>query len=386
MKLIHNYYIDFLKGFKYFLVDVFQDRITRYEFNYGNKSVLQYNLYKDMDFEYPNAYVTLNQIRQETSLFQRNKQLSFQDSTKLEKVASNPELQENLLMDFKWVTLSISIKINFENSMDVLDFYNYFHDHIPGTNFFFYFYKYINFIDLDGLVEHWKDEHLLENIYSKIELTSDKVKRYTTYFNEPILKCINANKVIDNENEIFSIDLDFDVELQVPFQICFEKILQPIEAIDIVVDTRNINPKSVPIITNIDSNDIFRTENIEMVYLINQEDIELADYGIILPIEYQQVFNASRYLTIYITDDYAKSTCRTLHHPFKNEDVYAKEFQIPTDELDENNDPILETINKLVVPIDFNHYLYDKYFNFLEEYEKYNKDYTSIQLITHSVT
>jgi len=307
MRLIHNYFIDFLKGFKFYLSRTFLDRITRYEFNYGNKSVLQYKLYKEMDTEYPNAYISLTNIRQETALFQQNKQGNIYCESRAPLLSSNDTLNQKIFMDFKWVTLQLNVKINCENSAEIIDFQNYFNDNIPGTNFMYYAYKYMNNIELSDIIPHWNDEHDISNIFYKVELTSDNIKRYCLYNNEPIINCVNISQNIDNENSTFSLDLDFEIQLQVPFQVSLVDNGELIKTIDITINTSQLNPNNVPILTDM-KDAIFQTENIKNVYIIDKEDINIIDKNIFLLHEkYRNILlnNESNHFAFYLIDDYS---------------------------------------------------------------------------------
>jgi len=368
-RTIHNWYISFFKSLSSYLTELFDNRITRFEFNYGSKKVLSYQFYRNMDREYPYCYIELQNIRQDTSLYQRQKQNHTADKSKLQFIASNNTQEEHLKMDFDWVTINISVKVMFENSMELLDFRNLLQNNIPGTGFMFYTYYYNAFIDLTNLLNHWNDDDDILNVFYKIDQTSDEVKKYALYPIQPIFNVSSVSNITDPETDLHTLDIEYEIRLKIPFIAGLYKYEKLLESIDIVVNSSHLNA-DVPLLTEM-NNTIFRSENIKYMYLLDDNDFEkkideetnnIQELYLNINKEYflEHMKNSENFFGIYMVSNYSNP-----NDPMNNTILYHKDtfLNIETIGSDEENLRIKLTTED-VLSADKNELnVLDKFFN-----------------------
>jgi hypothetical protein len=235
MRLVHNYYVDFLKSLKKFIENIYGDAqvftdhgivsvggFRNYEFNYASKSLLHHKLYKQIGFEFPTCIINLTDIQTDnTQPFRYNYGIYTEDLA--QTVSINKTTNELVKVDFRWVNLSINIKMNFETGADVLNYYDRLNN-LP-INFMFYSYKYNSFLDGTSIIEtdikdnSTKQDEILSNysdIYYKMEPTSSNLRYWFSYDTEPIFKIVSKQKNIDADNNNYSIDLNLEVQLKIP--------------------------------------------------------------------------------------------------------------------------------------------------------------------------
>ena len=115
-----GFYVDFLKSFKALIARVFPN-INHYQFNYGDKSYLNYKLYKNHVTEFPNCHINLTDMRITDDVnhaFFRSISNHFNDLT-TQHICNNNTAQESVLLDFKWVNIQIDVRINVETAAEV---------------------------------------------------------------------------------------------------------------------------------------------------------------------------------------------------------------------------------------------------------------------------
>lgn len=344
MRLIHNYYIDFLKSLKRFFIQIYGDHTSEYvngiltsggikhfEFNYASKSLLQYKLYNQIGFEYPTCLINLTDIITDnadprfinTGVFNSNLSipLSLNETNEME-----------IRCRFKWVTAYINIRINFENGADVLNYYDRLHN-LP-INFNFYSYKYNSYIDVTSLVED--DPNNYDNLVFKIENTSAELRYYSLIPYEPIFKINNKQKNIQNDNNEYFINLDLEVQIPIPTILyksdAFNNIVKNIEIVitdtfglgnPILIDTNMVyidNKRKISNILILDKKDfIITTEDIttggddnDLTTLDDNEITTLSYINIKIPIQYQYLFN-NKILSIYFNEDTTNQNPLVIH-------------------------------------------------------------------------
>jgi hypothetical protein len=289
MRLIHNYYVDFLKSLKKFITNLYGDinyinyngenintagGFKNFEFNYASKSLLHYKLYKQINFEYPVCLINVNDIQQSDNSHASRFNGMIHTETLAQEISFNPNTMQAIYVDFKWVTLQIGIRMNFETSADVLNYFDRLLN-LPA-NFMFYSYKYGSFIDCTSLLEGYTEDEInsFENIYLKMEPTSDKLKYWSFYETEPVFKINNKQKNIINDNNEFYINLDLEVQLKIPTQVNnIYKRNQIVKNIEIVIaNTFNIDN---PIL--IDTNEVYidNKHKLSKVFIMDKNDFDI---------------------------------------------------------------------------------------------------------------
>ncbi len=266
--LIHNYYIDFLKNLREIINYLFNDTIKNFEFNYGSKTIHQYNLYKNLDQEYPKCIINITDIdSMDNSTFRNN---NLTEGTQLySKLCENFTREELIAVSFRWVKINYNIVLLFENGMDVLNYNDVLIQKYP-KNFTYYEKEYKSFIDISGITK-WQQKDNTDNVFLRLTHT-DNVNHMLCYYNlEPRYKLNAINKMVDNNLMKFNITIDYEAELKIPN---FIKLLESSGTVeDIIVqiglekltfDTPN------PVLT---VNNTFNKNNIINTLIIEKKDI-----------------------------------------------------------------------------------------------------------------
>lgn len=277
-RLIHNYYIDFLKNIKNDLEIIFDDSIHTYEFNYGSKTLHQHKLYNNLDKEYPKCVINLNELTpMDNTHFRGNGFLSHTQN--YHKLGHNHTVKKLIASSFRWVKLDYNIVISFENGMDVMNYNDSIIQRFP-LNYTFYMNKYKSFIDISNFenTQDWKATDNLENIFFRLPNTDDKIHKMCSYELNNRYKLTNIQKTIDTKNDRFTLNLSFEAELQIPHDI---KVLSPegeVEDIIVSIGLSNSNGqlefnnqlKPDPVMV---SDTTYHHSNITGVYLLNEDNI-----------------------------------------------------------------------------------------------------------------
>lgn len=299
------YYIDFLKSFKTLIARVFPN-INHYQFNYADKSYLNYKLYKNHVTEFPNCHINLTDMRINDDVnhaFFRSISNQFNDLT-TQHICNNNTTQESVLLDFKWVNIQIDVRINVETAAEVLNYMNMVLSCFP-QNYMFYDYKYNAYIDLEAVSKNWQVTDELENVVYKA--VDGEAKKYALYKNEPIFKITNTStqKTVDGSvnNLGDGINISFDVQLKVPNVIGKNTSGgNKIKGIEIIINAGAFD-QSMPILIDM-NNDIYsdnRNKASKIISLV-KSDIDQTNGRIILNDRIRELLN-DRYVSLYILDD-----------------------------------------------------------------------------------
>ena len=302
---MHNFYIDFLKSFKTFVAKRFPN-INHYQFNYADKSYLNYKLYKNHVTEFPNCHINLNDIRINDDVnhaFFRMISNKFNDET-TQHICNNNTTHDSILLDFKWVNLQLDVKINVETAAEVFNYNNMILSCFP-QNYMFYDYKYNAYIDLEDVSKDWSTTDNTENVVLKV--VDGEVKKYALYSNEPIFKITNTTiqKSVDGSvvNIGDGVTMSFDIQLKVPNIIGKANTVgTKIEGIEIVINTSEYD-RSLPIL--IDMNKDIYADNrgkASKIISITQSDIDQTNGQIILNTRIKELMY-NRKCAVYIVDD-----------------------------------------------------------------------------------
>lgn len=349
-RLIHNYYVDFLKSFKKFISNTYGDAtesivdgvptvggIKHFEFNYASKSLLHYKLYKHINFEYPTCVINITDIQSMDNSFASRFNGNVFTSEIAQTVAWNKISGEAIKVDFKWATLLMNIRINFETGADVLNYYDRLM-HLP-SNFMFYSYKYGSFLDVSHLIENGVgNPDDFEELYLKMEPTSSTLKYWAYYETEPLFKVNNKQKNIVNDNNEFYINLDMEVQLKIPSvvgNILHQK--QLVKNLEIVIaNTFNIDN---PIL--IDTNEIYidNKNKLNKVFVLDINDFEQIEIDgkhitrLKIPIDYKSNFE-NKIVSLYMCSDVTNNIPKIFNIKFG---VFGiKETNIVDISMDEN--------------------------------------------------
>ena len=294
---MHNYYLDFLKSFKKFMADTFPE-IEHYQFNYADKSFLNYKLYQEHVKEFPICHINLSDIRvDDNKAFMRQVGNAYNDDT-IQPLCANHDLKDSVIMDFKWVILTMQVKINLNSPSDVFNYHNTVLTHFP-KNMMFYSYDYSSYIDVDAWTKQWTLDHDTEGLYYRA--TDEITRAFALYTNSPLFKIngITKNKAIEGDS---SIDIDFEIHLKVPNIIGNKSINNMIvEGIQIVVN--QTADSGMPILIDM-NNDIYsdRRKKMRRLYILEEDDFNIDNNTLILPLSILPALQ-NQNLGVYMVSD-----------------------------------------------------------------------------------
>ena len=266
--LIHNYYIDFLKNLRENIRYLFNDTIHSFEFNYGSKTIHQYNLYKNLDQEYPKCIINIENIDSiDNSTFRNN---ALTEGTQLyAKLCENFTKEELIAVSFRWVKLNYNIVFLFENGMDVLNYNDVLIQKYP-KNFTYYEKEYKSFIDISNVTK-WEPKDNTENVFLRLTHT-DNINHTLCYYGlEPRYRLNNINKMIDNNQMKFSIVVDYEAELKIPNYIKLLESSGTVEDIIVQIGLETITFDTPNPVLTVDNT--FNKNNIINTLIIERKDI-----------------------------------------------------------------------------------------------------------------
>ena len=213
-------------------------------------------------------------------------------------VASNHTKKDSILIDFKWVTMQVQMKINLYGTADILNYHNQLISAFP-KNMMFYSYKYNAYIQVNDYIQGWDVSDDTEGLYYRS--TQQTVEGFALYTIEPIFRITNItkNKVVDGET---NLDISMEIRLKVPNLIGNVSINNRIiNGIQIVMN--KTNDKDLPILIDM-NNDIYsdRQNKLKRSYLLKETDFDKKNRLLILKKDnYQNVDN--RPVAIYMVED-----------------------------------------------------------------------------------
>jgi len=265
---MYSYHLDFLKSFKRFVAGAFPN-IKHYQFNYSDKAFLNYKLYQDHVHEYPLCIINLTDISTDDNkdFFRYVGNKYNPDTTQV--VATNHTKQDSILIDFKWVTMQIQVKINLFSTADLLNYHNQLISAFP-KNMMFYSYAYNALIHIDNYTKSWDVSDDTEGVTYRSN--NQLIEAFSLYHIEPIFKLTNVTKNREVTDET-SLDIGIEVRLKVPNTIGNKTIDNRIlNGIQIVMNNQTID-KDLPILIDM-NNDIYsdRAGKLKRSYLLYQSD------------------------------------------------------------------------------------------------------------------
>lgn len=295
---MYSYYLDFLKSFKRFVASTFPN-IKHYQFNYADNAFLNYKLYQEHVKEYPMCIISLTDITTDDNKdFFRY--IGMKHSGDIAQVvASNHTKKDSVLIDFKWVTMQVQMKINLYGAADILNYHNQLISAFP-KNMMFYSYKYNAYIHIDDYVQGWDVSDDTEGLHYRSD--NQTVEGFALYNIEPIFRInsVTKNKVVDGET---SLDISLEVRLKVPNLVGNISISnQIVNGIQIVINNTS-DAKDLPILIDM-NNDIYsdRQNKLKRSYILEEKHFDKDNKLLTIRKDnYQNVDD--RPVAIYMVDD-----------------------------------------------------------------------------------
>ena len=325
-RLIHNWWVEYLKSLKKFIGDSFDDSINTYEFNFSNKSILLKKLYEGVDFQNPSCIISMDTIRLDSNVDPIRRNSGFFNMKEAATIAVNNTIGQLIKVDFKSIVASQSITLNFTNSTDVLNFLDRIHTIYP-QNKDFVSYRYRSYINVHEQTEDWLPEHDVENITIDTTATQDNDKagrnaweeymmpqRWGEYMVEPLFTLSSVSPSIDKTTEKYQIQISLETRLMVPSTILKTDInFQNIKAIEVVIDVadsptddkgnelRKISSLDKPITIDINRG-IYSTEKYHSAIYLNNLNIDTTRGKLMLPSTFKDNINGMA-ASVYIIKD-----------------------------------------------------------------------------------
>lgn len=248
-KLVHNWWISYMKSLKKFFNDTFDDSIVHYEFNYAAKSMLLQRLYNNIQAQNPSCIINLETFITDNNLDPQRRNSGFYNMLQTTPLCKNNSKTIELFIDFKFVNLTQTIIINFNDSSDVLNYYDRLTTVYP-LNINFISYDYRTLINVHMETMDWDLTDNFEGIIvDAAELGSDNTaglnawtellapQRWAEYYSCPTFMITNINQLVDKQNEKYQLQISLNTNLRVP-QTLIMKAMESIriKAIQVVMD------------------------------------------------------------------------------------------------------------------------------------------------------
>lgn len=248
-KLVHNWWISYMKSLKKFFNDTFDDSIVHYEFNYAAKSMLLKRLYSNIQQENPSCIINMDSFSTDNNLDPQRRNSGFYNLLQATPLCKNYTKTKEIFIDFKFVNISQTIILNFNDSSDVMNYYDRLTTIYP-LNINFISYDYRTFINVHVETQDWDLNDTTEGlIVDAAELGSDNSaglnawaeylapQRWAEYYSCPTFMINSINQMIDKQNEKYQLQIQLNTNLRVP-QTLIIKAMDAIriQAIQIVMD------------------------------------------------------------------------------------------------------------------------------------------------------
>ncbi len=307
---IQNSYGDFLRSFKTFLDRVTRNSLNKISWNYASKPIEYYTMMNgEESFEFPVALVEILDIQPVDGVgpIARNAAMEVMRSMHQLVIAENATKNQRLTLDKRWVNLSFNVTINTEDVTSLLNYHDLFITTMP-LNFFFYDYKYWSYIDITPFANQWD---FVNDDISNVSVRLDPTYRYPAddqyqsaidpgftstdrdrvqagdtfpvqegerYFSdvlsEPIIKLTSIQKQTEKENNMHSLILNFEAQIEIPNLLVWTQDYD-VESIELVIDVTNQYPDN-PILIDIPEN-FLTNKNIQRGVILLAEDFNFPE-------------------------------------------------------------------------------------------------------------
>ena len=253
-KLVHNWWISYMKSLKKFFNDTFDDSIVHFEFNYAAKSMLLKRLYSNIQQQNPSCIINLDSFMNDNNLDPQRRNSGFYNLEQTTPLCKNYTNTTEVFIDFKFVNLQQTIIINFNDSSDVLNYYDRLTTIYP-LNINFISYDYRTLINVHNETANWKlTDDVQGIIVDAAELGSDNYagknsweaflapQRWAEYYSCPTFMIENITQMVDKQNEKYQLQISLSTNLRVP-QTLLVKAMDyiKIKSIQVVMDVANVD-------------------------------------------------------------------------------------------------------------------------------------------------
>ena len=249
-KLIHNWWVSYMKSLKKFFNDTFDDSIVNYEFNYASKSMLLKRMYNNIQAQNPSCIINLESFTSDSNLDPKRRNSGFYNMHQTIPLAKNLSKYKALNVDFKFVNLRQTIIINFNDSSDVLNYYDRLTTVYP-LNVEFISYDYKTFINIHAETMDWDmvKDTTEGVIIDAAVLGSDNYagmnsweefmapQRWAEYICTPNFMIEGITQSVDKQNEKYQLQIAMTTRLRVPQTLLYKAADEiGIKAIQVVID------------------------------------------------------------------------------------------------------------------------------------------------------
>lgn len=246
-RLIHNWWIYYLKSLKKFINHSFDDSIRNFHFNYANKAIEFGKLYNKPTLENPSCIINLDSFVPDGNMDPIRRNSGFFNTLQSLELAINKTTKEVIYCDFKFVNLQQTIMINFNSSTDILNYYDRLTTVYP-INQDFESYQFRSLINIHSVTEGWDlnddvlgivwDSSVLGNDHHAGPNTKNKlVQRWGEYYCTPRFTIQSINPLIDKQSEKYQLTIGLNTFIRVPQTIFgyYNKYIG-IKAIEVILD------------------------------------------------------------------------------------------------------------------------------------------------------
>ena len=246
-RLIHNWWIYYLKSLKKFINHSFDDSIRNFHYNYANKAIEFGKLYNKPTLENPSCIINLDSFTPDGNIDPIRRNSGFFSILQSLELAINKTNKEVIYCDFKFVNLQQTIMINFNSSTDILNYYDRLTTVYP-INHDFESYQFRSLINVHSVTEGWGldddihgivwDVSALGNDHHAGPNTKDKlVQRWGEYYCTPRFTIQSVNQMVDKQSEKYQLSIGLNTFIRVPQTIFgyYNKYIG-IKAIEVVLD------------------------------------------------------------------------------------------------------------------------------------------------------
>ena len=225
-RLIHNWWIYYLKSLKKFINHSFDDSIRNFHYNYANKAIEFGKLYNKPTLENPSCIINLDSFTPDGNIDPIRRNSGFFSILQSLELAINKTNKEVIYCDFKFVNLQQTIMINFNSSTDILNYYDRLTTVYP-INHDFESYQFRSLINVHSVTEGWGldddihgivwDVSALGNDHHAGPNTKDKlVQRWGEYYCTPRFTIQSVNPLIDKQSEKYQLTIGLNTFIRVP--------------------------------------------------------------------------------------------------------------------------------------------------------------------------
>ena len=228
-RLIHNWWVAYMKSLKKFFNETFDDSIINYEFNYASKSMLLKRLYNNIQHQNPSSIINLESFTTDSNLDPQRRNSGFINIEQTVPIAKNTSKSQEIRVDFKFVNLQQTIIIIFNDSSDVLNYYDRLTTIYP-LNIDFISYDYLTYINIHNETKDWDVVNDVTEglIIDAAELGSDNMagknsweaylapQRWAQYKCTPTFTLQGINQLVDKQNEKYQLQLTMSTRIRVP--------------------------------------------------------------------------------------------------------------------------------------------------------------------------